>query len=295
MTHKLFLLVSLFSCIVFSQNKSTYTYAIKGGDTLKMDVYVPKEIKANDSLPVLLWMHGGGFSGGKRDNTDEVKMMEYISDKGYIGISISYRLLRKDSLTGFGCDCSRELKLETFKQAVIDYLDAAKFVIRNKGLLHIDPTKMIAGGSSAGAEGILNAVYLKEYFIEDLEAYQNVKFAGVISLAGAVVNAEYITPINAVPTVLFHGTADNLVPFGSASHHYCSPEKPGHFILDGSETITKKLDDLGMSYYFNKVIGGKHELASIPFDQLDTILQFFDKTLSKSEIIQTKKIINKAP
>lgn len=286
----------VFFCIssfVFSQNKTTYTYAIKGMDTLKLDVYTPEKLIATDSLPVLLWMHGGGFSGGARYNGGEVKLMEYLSNKGYIGISISYRLLRKGTKTGFGCDCPKEDKIETFKQAAIDYLDAAKFVFDNKAELHIDPTRVIAGGSSAGAEGVLNAVYMKSFFIDDLETYKDVSFAGVFSLAGALVNAEYITEDNMLPTILFHGTADNLVPYGSAPHHYCSPENPGYLLLDGSETISKKLDDLGASYYFHRVIGGRHELSSVPFDEIDTVLEFFDKTIFNSEIIQTKKTIKR--
>ncbi|WP_142785524.1 alpha/beta hydrolase [Changchengzhania lutea] len=295
MNLKYFIPVLFFNCFVFSQNLTTYTYAIKGIDTLKMDVYSPKKIKKTDSLPVLLWMHGGGFSGGKRDNVDEVKMMKYLATKGYIGISINYRLLRKDDTLSFGCNCPRAVKLETFKQATIDYLDAAKFVFENRLLLQVDVSHIIAGGSSAGAEGILNAVYMKEYFIDDLKEYTQVKFAGVFSLAGAVVNADYITSKNALPTVMFHGTADDLVPFGSAAHHYCTPEEPGYLMLDGSETIAKKLDNLGKAFYLNKVIGGKHELASIPFDQLQNVLRFFEKTIFKSEIIQTKKIITKNP
>ena len=278
------------SSLVFSQKKATYTYAIKGKDTLKIDVYTPRNIKAKDSLPTLIWMHGGGFSGGKRDNVDEVKMLEDMSKRGYLAISISYRLLRKNTKTGFGCDCPKSDKLETFKQAVIDYLDAAKFIFENKSMLQIDTDRVIAGGSSAGAEGVLMAAYMKHYFVDELEKYRKVKFTGVISLAGALLNAEYITMANALPTVMVHGTADDLIPFGSASHRNCNPGKTGYLLLDGSETIAKKLDDLGVSYYLNKVIGGKHEHANIPFGKIASILEFFDKTILTSEVIQTKKI-----
>lgn len=293
MKRVLFLLL-LISASVFSQIKmTTYTYAIKGLDTLKMDVYTPKNFKKTDSLPVLLYMHGGGFIGGDRAYPNEVKLAQLATEKGYLGVFISYRLSRKGKLTGFGCECPKSEKLLTFKNAALDFLDAAKFIHQNSTLLGADINRIIAGGSSAGAEGMLNAVYMREYFVDDLKPYQNIKFAGVFSLAGAMVNADYITITNALPSAFFHGTDDNLVPFGSAPHHFCAPAKTGYLMLDGSATIVDKLRKLEKPYYLYKVLGGKHELSSIPFDHLGDVFTFFDQTVFKKEVIQTVKIVNK--
>lgn len=294
MKYRILVIIFFMICsLLFSQNKSTHIYAVKNLDTLKLDVYTPKQIKNTDKLPVLLWMHGGGFSGGARNNVKETKLMEFISKKGYIGVSISYRLLLQGSETGFGCYCPKDVKLEIFKQAAIDYLDAAKFIFENSSDFQIDTDKIIAGGSSAGAESILNAVYLKSFFIKDHERYKDVRFAGVLSLAGALVNVDYITAGNMLPTALFHGTDDKLVPIGTAPHHYCNPNNPGYLVLDGSQTITEKLDALGSAYYFHKVIGGGHEQSSITLNQLNNVLKFFDKAVFNSEVIQTKKISRK--
>ncbi|HMC02006.1 MAG TPA: hypothetical protein VKN14_13295, partial [Flavobacteriaceae bacterium] len=253
----------------------------------------PENIKSGDKLPTLLWMHGGGFAVGSRDYKDDAQLCQYAAQNGYIGISISYRLLRKGTKTGFGCDCPKEEKLNVFKQAAIDYLDAAAFVVNNAEELQIDSNFIIAGGSSAGAEGTLNAVFMREHFTDDLEKYKDVKFSGMFSCAGAVVNANYITKENAIPSVFYHGTEDNLVPFANAPHHYCNPEKPGFLYLDGAKVIVEKLETLETSFYFNIVKGGKHEISAIPFEELNMVFNFFERTILNNEVIQTKIIKTK--
>lgn len=293
MKHIFTIVLVLISVFLNAQTKTTYTYAVKGTDTLKLDVYTPTNVDESVKLPTLLWMHGGGFSIGSRDYVDDAKLCAEVTKFGYIGISISYRLLRKNTATQFGCLCPKTEKLETFKQASLDFLDAAAFVVENAQLLQVDISKIIAGGSSAGAEGSLNAVFMREYFADDFQKYNHVKFAGVFSAAGAIVNANYITPDNAVPSVLFHGTDDNLVPFASASHHLCNPKKPGYLVLDGSKVIVDKLEALETSYYFNVVKGGKHEVSAIPFSELEHIFNFFNQTVLNNEIIQSKIIKTK--
>lgn len=289
------LCIFLLSLGLSAQTMTTYTYAIKGKDTLKMDVFTPKGIGKDEKLPVLLWMHGGGFSGSHRAYPDDQKLVSYVAKaQNYIGVSIDYRLLRKNKATGFGCDCSKDEKIETFKQAAIDYLDAAKYLIAQAENLQIDTTKIIAGGSSAGAEGSLNAVFLRDYFIKDKAAYANVKFAGVFACAGAVLNASYISKHNAIPAVLYHGTEDNYVPFANESHRLCLPEQAGYLKLDGSKVIAAKLQALETAFYFHMVKGAGHEVARIPANKdLDQIFEFFNRTVIHNEVIQTKIIKEK--
>ena len=250
-------LLMFISVSLSAQDMATYTFSIKGNDTIKLDVFTPKNIKKSDTLPVLLWMHGGGFSGSHRAYPDDNKLVKYVAkEQNYIGVSIDYRQLRKNTATGFGCDCSKDEKLETFKQAVIDYMDAAKYIVVHAKKLQIDTTKIIAGGSSAGA----------------------------------VVDASYINKDNVVPSVLYHGTKDQLVPFNNAAHHFCEPTRDGYIILDGSNVIAKKLADLEKAYYFNIVKEGGHEVSSIPFEDLDKIFNFFEQTIINNEVIQTKII-----
>ncbi|MDG5491336.1 alpha/beta hydrolase [Psychroserpens sp. SPM9] len=282
-----FLIIPLYS---FSQQVTTYTYVVKQNDSLKLDVYTPVNSLENEKKPVLIWMHGGGFSGGYRDGNDEKKFMNYLTNKGYVGVSISYRLLRQGSKTGFGCDCSKREKLFTFAQAAEDFLDATNFIISMSDSLHVDVNKIIAGGSSAGAEAVLSAVYMKDYFIEDTTAYDHIKYAGLVSFAGAMVDESYITSETAIPTVLFHGTKDNLVPYSKNPHHFCKPEDKGFLMLNGAGVIFTRLEQLNASYYLFRVEGGRHEVAAIPFHELDHIMNFLNLTVIKSKVIQTKRL-----
>ena len=274
---------------LMAQSKSTYVYAIKGLDTLKLDVYTPKNIKKTEALPVLLWAHGGGFVSRDRAHPEDKRLVEYVAKhQNYIGVSIDYRLLRQGKAKGFGCDCPKAEKLETFKQTAIDFMDAAKFLVDNAQQLQIDPTKIIAGGSSAGAEVALNAVFMRYYFLDNAEFYDKVNFAGVFTCAGAVVDVAYITKENALPTVLYHGTKDQLIPYDVAPHHYCAPTKAGYIILYGSNAIAKKLDELVMSFYLHSVKEGGHEISAIPFGDLEHIFNFFRQAIFNQKFIQTK-------
>lgn len=287
-------LKSLFSIVLLAcfiginaQQKQTLIYAVKEGQQLQLDVYTPTDIKKEDALPTLVWMHGGGFSGGVRDNTSEVKLCEQAVKEGFVAVSISYRLLRKGSKTAFGCDCPTDEKEETFKQAAIDYMDAVSYLINNRKKLHIDKDKIIAGGSSAGAEAILSAVYMPNYYLAN--NYDEISFAGVFSLAGAVLNLGEINAETSVPTVLFHGIADNLVPYSKAAHHYCHPKDAGYIVLNGSDKIIERLDRLGESYLFYSYEKGRHEISGIPFEDLAEVFNFFKSTLNNNQSI-TKTI-----
>jgi len=234
--------------------------------------------------PVIIFMHGGGFSGGSRTNEAEVKFAETAAKKGYVAVQISYRLTRKGQ--SFGCDYEASGKMETFKLAAEDFMDAVNFMVQNKEEYRINPDKVIAGGSSAGAEAVLNAVYNERLMFEDLSNYKNLKFAGVFSLAGAIVDAKYITEENAVPGVFFHGTDDNLVPYITGPHHWCDRDKPGYIILDGSKTITEKLDVLNSSYLLYSFEGGKHEHSGMPFDYFPEVFSFFKQVFLNGEKLQ---------
>ncbi len=259
----------------------TYTYAAKDGENLQLDIYLPQADPETERATII-YVHGGGFSGGERDSEKIKQFCNQMAGYGYVVASISYRLTRKNKVTAFGCNCPVEDKLNTFKWAVQDVQDATFFLIQNREQFGIDPQKIILAGSSAGAETVLNTAYLPP-MCYGLDSGPE-SYAGVISMAGAIPDTDVIYNGSAVPSMLFHGTDDNLVPYSAAPHHYCKPGDPGYLILYGSYSIAEKLKDLGVPYWLHTSCGGGHEIADKPMTEyFDQIVEFCYKFVVKGE------------
>lgn len=250
----------------------TYTYMVKGGEHLNIDVYTPFNDLENNRA-VLLYVHGGGFSGGLRDGETIKEFCKRIAGYGYVAVSMSYRLTRKGEPTGFGCDCPADDKLKTFQSVVEDIQDATYYLVENRQRFGLNPYRIILAGSSAGAEAALMAAYTPPNCF-DLEEGP-VSYAGVISMAGAIPYPDRIYEDSAIPSMYFHGTCDNLVPYATAPHHYCQPTQPGYILLHGPYTLAQKLEELKVPYWLHTTCGGKHELATLPMTRyFDEIIQF---------------------
>ncbi len=241
----------------------TYTYAIKDGDTLALDLFLPKGTE-DQARPLVLFVHGGGFAGGIRGGEMHHNFCRELASRGYVAATMSYRLTMKGK--SFHCDQAAENKIKTFQAAVNDVRSATATLISIARNIRINPEQIILAGSSAGAEAVLHAAYwpVDQYNEGEQELADDFSYAGVISFAGALVDVEMIQSDNAIPTQLFHGTCDPLVPYGSAAHHYCQPGDPGYLMLDGSLTIADYLHTLGKPYYLHTTCGAGHEIAGSP-------------------------------
>jgi arylformamidase len=63
-------------------------YADKAGEKQVLDVYAPKGARG---LPVVFWIHGGGWQAG--DKADVQGKPQAFNDKGFVFVSANYRLL----------------------------------------------------------------------------------------------------------------------------------------------------------------------------------------------------------
>ena len=271
---------------VFSEIKlQSFVYS----DTLRLDVYTPARDTVSNK-PLVVLVHGGGFAIGKKDNPLEKRFCTTLAKKGYLTASISYRLTRKGK--SFGCDCLATDKIETFRTASEDVLYALQYLVRNSDGLGFNRNRIVLVGSSAGAEAVLNTVFMKNHRDFNTLPYGELNFSGVVSFAGAVLDEDYITKDTAVPTLLFHGMKDNLVPYVTAAHHYCDEDTPGYLILSGSGSIAQRLTELDTPYtlYFDPE--GNHDWANTAYAYTDEISAFIKAVILDGNWIQSSIKLN---
>jgi acetyl esterase len=112
------------------------TLPARDGHTLPARLYAPSSVKA---LPVLLYIHGGGFSVGSLTTHDV--LCRQLSRQGHCAVvSLDYRLAPE----------------HRFPTAVHDSWDALNWLHQNGHTLGLDTTRLAVGGDSAG--GTLAAV-----------------------------------------------------------------------------------------------------------------------------------------
>ncbi len=125
----------------------------------KLDIYAPKN---KENWTVLVWIHGGGISGG---NKGDISINSFVSKEVGI-VTINYRL-------------SPKIKAP---EAIYDAAEAVAWVLDNISKYGGDPKRVFVGGHSAGAylSGMVgfNPEYLAKY------NHKNTDIAGMCLSSG---------------------------------------------------------------------------------------------------------------
>lgn len=112
-------------------------------DCLFLNIYTPETAKKGDKLPVLVYIHGGAFVGGR---AHEKHFRDPVwTDHGVIGVTIHYRL----GPLGFLC-----LPDAPGNYGLYDQMTALKWVRDNISAFGGDPENITIMGQSAGAASV---------------------------------------------------------------------------------------------------------------------------------------------
>ncbi|MDY5969290.1 MAG: alpha/beta hydrolase [Bacteroidales bacterium] len=199
-----------------AQQVFTHTYVQRDGVELKMDIWYP-ETRRNDSVTVV-YVFGGGFVNGSRNDSVAMAACRTLTKKGFLAVSIDYRLGLQRGYTDFDTVNMRnsfDIFLRSADWAAADLSEAIKYLCEHAGPLSMRTDRMVLTGASAGAIAVLQNDYARANGMDAAkELPLGWKPLAVISYAGAVISNEkprYATP--PAPTCFLHGTIDRIVSY----------------------------------------------------------------------------------
>lgn len=256
------LLLTLFCAIPSFAQKSTYKVAQRDTCDLFMDVYDPVIIPGDTlNRPTILFVFGGGFVMGQRDDPWILPWFKLLNENGYRVVSVDYRLGLKGVKMKFDLFHllqSADYTKKAVDMGVEDVFASVRYLCDNAEELGIDPNNIVICGSSAGAMISLSS---------ELEACNRTSraailpegfhFAGVMSFAGAIMSdsgkpAYKRTPC---PQLLIHGTKDGAVAY----------EKMGfgrRGMFGSSYLVEKVLKPAGYTYQIYRYVGHSHDMSA---------------------------------
>lgn len=242
--------------------------AENGVDTtdLRMDIYRPVGDTATDR-PVVIFAHGGSFVGGDENMGDMVAFCTAMAKRGYVAVSISYRLTSQASLI------NPDNMVKAVMRAVQDGKGAVRFLRRIESetdSLGIDGNNIFFGGTSAGGVLAYHLAYMNDTtslpqdwrdFARDLGGLEgNSGSAGysswvkaVVGYAGAVADTNWVEA-DEVPFLAMHSENDNTVPYAEG-FPLGIPTLPTLF---GSAAMSVRADNIGLDNVFYSYTGGAH-------------------------------------
>lgn len=260
--------------------------------TLLCDVYQPVGDNVTNRAAVIV-AHGGFFLSGSKTGADVVPICERLAKMGYVAISIEYRL---------GVTVTANLAgpmTEAVMRGVQDGKAAVRFLRKTVAVdgnpYNIDANEIYIAGSSAGGYIALHMAYLDD--IAELPSFVNTSNPGLAGeLEGESGNPGYPSDVKAIvnicgaigdtawihagdePALLFHGTNDQTVPYGSAMQ-YAFGIAPV-LEVDGSASINEKMNQVGLEHCFEIYEGQDHVPHMTNAAILDTTMSIMSNFLT---------------
>lgn len=260
-------------------------YVENGHERNKLDLFVPE--KADGPLPLLIWVHGGGWQNGSKEGCPPLR--EGYTDRGFAVASINYRL------SGHA----------TFPAQIEDCKAAIRWLRANAKKYNLDPKRFGVWGSSAG--GHLVALIGTSGGVKEFDVGPNLDQSSAVQavcdyygptdfitfvttpryeshakpdapeaklIGGAVLEnkdkAAKVNPITYVsrddpPFLIVHGDKDTTVP------------------INQSQLLFEALKKNGTQVHFHTIHGAGHGRPGFGAPEITTqVAAFFDKFLKNA-------------
>lgn len=116
-------------------------------DCLFLNVYTPANVAKKSKLPVMFWIHGGGYEGGSGDEPRHNG--DFLPAKGVVLVTINYRLGPFGFLAT--TDLAKEANGTAGNYGLLDMVAALQWVKANIASFGGDPGNVTIFGESAGS------------------------------------------------------------------------------------------------------------------------------------------------
>jgi acetyl esterase/lipase len=260
-------------------------YVMGGHERQKLDLYLPE--KADSPLPVIVWIHGGAWSGGSWSNPGQA--LAFVG-QGYAVASIGHRFSQH----------------AVFPAQIEDCKAAVRWLRANAKTYGLDPDHIGVWGASSG--GHLAALLGTTGGVKDLEgtggnAGQSSRVQAVVDFFGptdflqmdahAVKGAKlkHDSPISPESKLIGGAIQQNVEKVKRTNPiHYVSKDAPPFLIAHGerdplvpchqSELLHEALKQAGIEVTYHKIPGAGHGGKEFGTEEMQAAIQaFFDKHL----------------
>ncbi|MBN1124986.1 MAG: alpha/beta hydrolase [Sedimentisphaerales bacterium] len=254
-------------------------YVSGGHERQKLDLYLPADYEKAKPLPIIVWIHGGAWLAGNKNNCPARNFLK----QGYAAASINYRLSQH----------------AIFPAQIEDCKAAIRYIRANAQKYNLNPDQIGVWGSSAG--GHLVALLGTTGDVKEFDKGPNLHVSSKVQAVCDFFGPTDFTKMSAFDSQMDHDAADSpeskLV--GSPIQEnkaacaranpitYISKNDPPFLICHGdkdplvphnqSEILTEALKKAGVPVLFHTVKGGGHGFRDEQVDQL--VHEFFEKNL----------------
>ena len=205
------------------------TYKTVGDTKLNLWIYEPEGHKPEDKSPAIVFFFGGGWTGGSPQQFEQ--QCKHLAGRGMVAMTADYRVASRNQVKAVSC--------------VADAKSAVRYIRQNAARLGIDPSRIAAGGGSAGGHLAACTAALKGFdeagedasvssvpnalalfnpavVLAAVDGIRELDAAKVSSFRDKMgTDPKELSPFHHVhrgmpPTIILHGKADSTVPYQTA-------------------------------------------------------------------------------